>query len=244
MQVVFIQFGSAPRKFDKLYINEVIAGTITATNINSTLDFANFSGGIRYEALGEIVDISSRNVSIRNHKHFHEEIQPNIVRTPIYTTEIMPWVEYFDWRDELDWDLRLPDIEEFYPQSMLFALYNYKNDTTSTKNYSFIWKNTFNEILDEENETLMDLSEYGNLWLKGNLEIEGNLEVKGTTFTVNSEDVAIVDNFLILNSAEIGSGVSRNEAGIIIERGLLNNYIIQYDEINSRIIYWSWTYII
>ena len=48
----------------------------------------------------------------------------------------------------------------------------------------------------------------------GEVQVTGNLVVSGTTTTVNSTEVTINDNILVLNSGEAGTGVTLNESGI------------------------------
>jgi len=64
----------------------------------------------------------------------------------------------------------------------------------------------------------------------GNVTILGNLYVSGTTVTINSEDLNIKDNIILINSGETGSGVTLNEAGIVIERGDYQNYYFMFVE--------------
>lgn len=61
------------------------------------------------------------------------------------------------------------------------------------------------------------------------LNIASNLTVSGTTTQVNSE-VTTTDRLVVLNSGEVGAGVTNNIAGIEIDRGSLNNYQFIFDE--------------
>lgn len=63
-----------------------------------------------------------------------------------------------------------------------------------------------------------------------NVVIQGNLTINGTTTTVNSENMAVDDNEIVLNSQESGAGVSTGSAGLRIERGTANDYLIQFQE--------------
>jgi hypothetical protein len=49
--------------------------------------------------------------------------------------------------------------------------------------------------------------------------VTGNLTVLGTQTTLETTDTAIKDNLIILNSGETGAGVTKGNAGIIIDRG-------------------------
>lgn len=62
----------------------------------------------------------------------------------------------------------------------------------------------------------------------GTLIVKGNLRVLGTTTTINSETLTIADSTIILNNGF--SGTPSENAGIEIERGSLDNAIIQWNE--------------
>jgi hypothetical protein len=51
--------------------------------------------------------------------------------------------------------------------------------------------------------------------------ITGNLTVLGNTTTVTSNNIALTDNILILNNGETAGGVTKGNAGILINRGSL-----------------------
>jgi hypothetical protein len=53
----------------------------------------------------------------------------------------------------------------------------------------------------------------------GSLNVLGNLTVTGTTTTVNTTNINIEDNILVLNRGETGNGVGEGTAGISIARG-------------------------
>ena len=53
--------------------------------------------------------------------------------------------------------------------------------------------------------------------------VAGDLTVQGTTTTVNSTDLNITDNTILLNKDEVGAGITAGSAGIEIERGSLAN---------------------
>ena len=67
----------------------------------------------------------------------------------------------------------------------------------------------------------------------GTLLIDGNLTVKGTTTTVDSEDLQIEDNVILLNKGEGGAGVTDGTAGIEIERGTEDNFSLLFYETNN-----------
>ena len=68
----------------------------------------------------------------------------------------------------------------------------------------------------------------------GNVVISGNLTVSGTTTSVNSNEVNIGDNILVLNSDE--TGTPSQNAGIEIERGTSTNVSLLWNESND---YWT-----
>jgi hypothetical protein len=61
-----------------------------------------------------------------------------------------------------------------------------------------------------------------------NLTIQGNLTVSGTTTTVNSEEVTIADNIIVLNSN--AAAIPTENAGFEVERGSLTNSSVLWDE--------------
>lgn len=60
--------------------------------------------------------------------------------------------------------------------------------------------------------------------------ITGNLTIQGNTTTVSSNNLTITDNVIVLNKGETGAGVTRGNAGIIIDRGSLPPAQLQYLE--------------
>jgi len=69
--------------------------------------------------------------------------------------------------------------------------------------------------------------------LTGNVIVTGNLEVKGTTTTVESTEVTISDNVILLSEGTVGSGLPSSvnyQSGIEIDRGSAVNAKWVYDE--------------
>jgi hypothetical protein len=60
--------------------------------------------------------------------------------------------------------------------------------------------------------------------------INGNLDVRGNTTVISTTDTAIKDNRIVLNSGELGAGVSAGTAGVQIDRGSLANVSIIWNE--------------
>lgn len=72
--------------------------------------------------------------------------------------------------------------------------------------------------------------EFGALHTTGNLIIDGDLTVFGTRNISESTIVKYKSHILVVNAGEMGSGVELNEAGIEVDRGMLENVRIVYRE--------------
>lgn len=68
----------------------------------------------------------------------------------------------------------------------------------------------------------------GNKTFSNNVIVTGNLTVNGTVTAVNSTQVDIADNILVLNSGETGTPSAN--AGIEVERGTSDNTQLLWDE--------------
>jgi hypothetical protein len=62
------------------------------------------------------------------------------------------------------------------------------------------------------------------------VRIEGNLTVTGTSTAVESVDLTVEDNLIVLNKGESSAGVSRGFSGIEIDRGSSTNVALIFDE--------------
>lgn len=67
----------------------------------------------------------------------------------------------------------------------------------------------------------------------GLLRINGNLDVVGETTTIGSTDLIVEDNTITVNSGETGAGVTLGTAGLLIDRGILPNASVIFDESKS-----------
>lgn len=68
------------------------------------------------------------------------------------------------------------------------------------------------------------------------LTVSGDLNVQGTTTTIESVDLTVVDNIIILNNGETGAGVSASIAGIAIDRGPSDlDYRVIFDDTDDKI---------
>jgi len=65
---------------------------------------------------------------------------------------------------------------------------------------------------------------------EGTVIITGNLLVEGTTTTVESTDMSVTDNIILLNAGETGSGITLDTSGIRIDRGVQPDAYILFDE--------------
>ena len=70
----------------------------------------------------------------------------------------------------------------------------------------------------------------GNTRITGNQTITGNLEVQGTTTTIDSRNLTVEDNVIVLNS---GSSQATS-AGVMINRGSSNPALFYWDEANDK----------
>lgn len=96
-------------------------------------------------------------------------------------------------------------------------------------NKKFIKEGVFTtsiEIADALNESQIGSITFEN----GAITISTNLTVNGTTTSVNTTDLNIADNTVLLNKNETGAGISLGTAGIEIERGTESNARFVYDE--------------
>lgn len=69
----------------------------------------------------------------------------------------------------------------------------------------------------------------------GNTTISGNLTINGDTVELNSDNVNIKNNTILLNSKETSNKISNNVAGLEINRGTSLPYQILYDERDSEL---------
>lgn len=71
---------------------------------------------------------------------------------------------------------------------------------------------------------------FANLQLTGDAVVEGNLYVQGNTTILNTNIIEFTDNIVVLNNNETGAGITLNQGGIELDRGLLENFRFVYDE--------------
>lgn len=88
-------------------------------------------------------------------------------------------------------------------------------------------------LLEAVNELDTDKLETAGGTISGDLVVSGDLFVNGTTTEVNTVDLLVKDNLIVVNDGEPGSGVTAGTAGIEVDRGLLANYQFLFDEVSD-----------
>lgn len=73
----------------------------------------------------------------------------------------------------------------------------------------------------------------GNKTFTDNVIVQGDLTVSGNVVSVDVETVTVKDNLIVLNSGEVGAGVTAGEAGIIVDRGTETDYKFIFDEVSD-----------
>ncbi len=96
------------------------------------------------------------------------------------------------------------------------------------------WRQKTNEIVDRLKDLYphVDNNLYveNDAFIKGHLTIDGNLEIKGDTTTVNTTELNIEDNTILLNSNLTGTPPNLLESGIEVNRGSSSNKRFYWDE--------------
>lgn len=67
-----------------------------------------------------------------------------------------------------------------------------------------------------------------------NLTVRGNVVMNGESFISNATTVQIEDNIIELNKNEVGYGVTSGRAGIKINRGDADDYLLIFDETDDK----------
>lgn len=75
-----------------------------------------------------------------------------------------------------------------------------------------------------------------NITISNNLTVTGDLTVSGNTTTLNTANLNVEDNFIMLNSGETSSPTLN--AGIEVERGTSTNVLISWNETTDK---WQFT---
>jgi len=104
------------------------------------------------------------------------------------------------------------------------------HDTASFKNRALVKNDVSNFVETDYVHTFGDESIAGVKTFSDDVIISGNLTVDGTTTTVNSTEVTVADNTIVLNSGEVGAGVTSGTSGFEVDRGTEENTSILFDE--------------
>lgn len=75
-----------------------------------------------------------------------------------------------------------------------------------------------------------DVKIHQNLRVLEDVTISGDLTVAGSMNVVDAVTLEVEDNTIILNKGEVGHGVTAGRAGIIVDRGLEDDYNIMFSE--------------
>jgi hypothetical protein len=111
--------------------------------------------------------------------------------------------------------------------------------TDTTGNYIATITGTANEITvtgSGSESATVTLSLPANVTIANNLTVTGDLTVNGNTTTLNTANLNVEDNFVLLNSGVTGSPTLN--AGIEIERGTSTNVAIRWNETTDK---WEFT---
>jgi hypothetical protein len=84
-----------------------------------------------------------------------------------------------------------------------------------------------------------DAAATGLVTIRQNVLIPGDLTVLGNTSTVDTTNVEITDNIIVLNQGEIGPGITLGEAGIQIDRGSEPAVFFVYSEAEGGFVLYS-----
>ena len=101
---------------------------------------------------------------------------------------------------------------------------------------TLISQNSASISLPTDLRTPGDLTVIGSASVVGNMTVDGDLIVSGSSFTINTTELLIEDNFLTLNYS--ASATPTENAGIEVERGSSNNVSIMWNEGSDK---WQFT---
>jgi len=73
-----------------------------------------------------------------------------------------------------------------------------------------------------------------DMFIGGSLVITGDLTVNGVNTIVNTTTLTVEDNQVVLNSGEVGAGVTAGISGLLVERGTLTDAQIYFDEASDK----------
>ncbi|NQT34546.1 hypothetical protein HQ587_05105 [bacterium] len=89
-------------------------------------------------------------------------------------------------------------------------------------------------VSDTEKSTWNDKLDKAGGTVTGDLTVSGNLDVNGTTTSIDTVNLEIEDNVVLLNSNQTGTPPTTLRSGIEVERGDADNVKIQYNELTDK----------
>lgn len=109
-------------------------------------------------------------------------------------------------------------------------------DTVSLLSDTLTFSGTANEITTAVTNNTVTISLPDDVTIGNNLTVTGNLVVSGTVTTINTEEINLADNIILLNSN--ATGTPSQDSGIEVERGDSTNVSLVWNEANDR---WTFT---
>jgi len=85
-------------------------------------------------------------------------------------------------------------------------------------------------VSDTEKSTWNDKLDKAGGTITGDLTVSGNLDINGTTTSIDTVNLEIEDNVVLLNSNQTGTPPTTLRSGIEVERGDADNVKVQYNE--------------
>ena len=107
---------------------------------------------------------------------------------------------------------------------------------SATARYANLWSDTVHtsSITLQSDNSVRIVGSGGIMSLTAStVNISGNLIVSGTTTTVNTQQLNINDNMIMVNSNQTGTPISTLESGLEINRGSSTNYRFEFKELDD-----------
>ncbi|NQT35039.1 hypothetical protein HQ587_07610, partial [bacterium] len=89
-------------------------------------------------------------------------------------------------------------------------------------------------VTDTEKSTWNDKLDKAGGTVTGDLTVSGDLTINGTTTSIDTVNLEIEDNVVLLNKNQIGTPPTTLRSGIEVERGDADNVKIQYNELTDK----------